>query len=409
MAATNLPPTNKSGASQGGGFPEFGGEPEIEESLDKGTPAVSVAPGKTLAVVIGLLGVVAFILVSLFIGDDKKPETVEPKNAGKGSKPIQEEPAPLPPPTLPPTPTLPPPPVTPPPPPQVNTKPSKDVDFSDPNNTEMLARLQSESVIYNSKGSLFGSKGGKNEEKPQRPPNANDPNSWFAQNAIRDSEAVKAEATNIGNLYLTIAQGKMVDVVLETAINTDLPGTLRAIVSNDIYAEAGHNILIPKGSRMIGTYNTGVQRGQNRVFIVWTRMIRPDGIDIQIGSEGTDPLGRAGVEGMVDNKFTEFFTTAILSSVITLGTAMAIEGNVDDTQIRQSNFTNGSTQNTSSPTAVAAQDLVSNLGSMGRGFMDEYFNLRPTITIDQGTRMKVFVNRDLIFSNELLKNAVYTP
>lgn len=406
MATTNLPP-EKPGSGQGSGFPEFGGEPEIEETLDKGTPAVSVAPGKTLVVVIGLLGVVAFILISLFMGDNKKPNNVVPDNKKGMQKPIAEEPAPLPPPTLPPAPTLPPTVVPPPPPPQVNDKPAKDVDFSNPNNNEMRARLQSESIIYNSRNGLFASKDDKSKDK--KPQNINDPNSWFAQNAIRNSEAEKAESTTIGDLNHTIAQGKMIDVVLETAVNTDLPGTLRAIVSNDVYAEAGHRVMIPKGSRMIGTYNTGVLRGQNRVFIVWTRMIRPDGVDIQIGSEGTDPLGRAGVEGMVDNKFTELFTSAILSSVLTLGTAMAIEGNVKNSQIQQSNFTNGSTQNTSSPTAIASQDLVNNINSMGRSFMDEYFNLRPTITIDQGTRMKVFVNRDLIFSSDAAKDAVRMP
>ena len=113
--------------------------------------------------------------------------------------------------------------------------------------------------------------------------------------------------------------------MLETAINTDLPGTLRAIVSRDVFAESGKEVMIPKGSRIIGTYNTGISRGQRRVMIVWTRLIRPDGLDIEIGSPGVDSLGRAGVEGDVDNKYAEIFSAAILTSVVTIGAATAAE------------------------------------------------------------------------------------
>ena len=226
--------------------------------------------------------------------------------------------------------------------------------------------------------------------------NQNDPNAAFASNAIKATAAETVVATRLSNLQLTIAQGKIVNAILETAINTDLPGTLRAIISRDVFAEAGKRILIPKGSRLIGTYNTGILRGQRRVMIVWTRVIRPDGVDIMIGSPGVDSLGRAGVEGYVDNKYTESFSAAFLTSVISLGVGIAADHTTKGTNTTTTN-TDGSTTNSGSAGSTAANQTVQSLGAVGSGIVNDMLDLRPTITIDQGTRINVFVNKDLIF------------
>jgi type IV secretion system protein VirB10 len=223
-----------------------------------------------------------------------------------------------------------------------------------------------------------------------------DPNRAFASNAIKASRAPKVMATRLNNLSMTIAQGKIINAVLENAVNTDLPGNLRAIVSRDVYPEAGRSVLIPKGSRLIGTYNTGITRGQKRVMIVWTRLIRPDGLDIEIGSPAIDSLGRAGVEGFVDNKFTEIFSSALLTTALTIGAAKVSEQVVPG-EGTTTNNTDGSSTSTSSPSAQAAADAVKNLGDIGKTVVENMIDLRPTITIDQGTRVNVFVNRDLTF------------
>ncbi|MEZ5691929.1 MAG: TrbI/VirB10 family protein [Rickettsiales bacterium] len=223
-----------------------------------------------------------------------------------------------------------------------------------------------------------------------------DPNSSFYNNTIKATKAETELATSLTNLNMTIAQGKIVNAVLETAINTDLPGTIRAIVSRDTYAEAGRTVLIPKGSRLIGTYNTGILRGQKRVMIVWTRLIRPDGIDIQIGSPGVDGLGRGGVEGHVDNKYTEIFSAAILTTMITIGAAVAVEAVLPDDGVTTTN-TDGSTSSTNSSAKNAASQGVGHLSSTARDIVTRMIDIRPTITVDQGTRVNVFVNKDLVF------------
>ena len=249
---------------------------------------------------------------------------------------------------------------------------------------------------------LDGGGGSSSSAKSSGP--TNDPNSAFADNVLKATSAEKAIATGLNNLSMTIAQGKIINAVLETAINTDLPGTLRAIVSRDTYAETGREVLIPKGSRLIGTYNTGVLRGQERVMIVWTRMIRPDGVDIMIGSPGVDELGRAGVGGHVDNKIYEVFSAAILTTMFTVAAAagsdavLPVENGQSSTTTTN---TNGNVTTTSTPAQQAAADAVSDFGSTGKQIVQRLVDIRPTITVDQGTLINVFVNKDLTFPTNM--------
>jgi type IV secretion system protein VirB10 len=401
------PKANRSPQDDESGFPDFGGDPPeaAEDKLDAGAPAVATSPKKIAVIIAVLLGLMGYVLINIF-SDSEKPQKKEDNQPKRITQPAQDD--------------LPPPPPPPPPPPQPEPEPvieksplvpekknKEEVTMDDgPNRQAMIARVQSESVIYKGGANkLFG--GGSKTQTGGPQANSldqiNDPNSAFALRTIGNSQADRAIATHIGPAGQVIAQGKMIDCVLETAISTDLPGSLRAVVSHDIYAEGGLEVLIPKGSRLIGTYNTGVLRGQDRVFIVWTRVIRPDGVDIMIGSEGTDALGRAGVKGAVDNKFLEIFSSAILTSSITLGVAAAVQamelGGDNAGQTTRRTFTDGSSEDTADPTAIASTELVTTLGSAARDVIKQYIDVRPTITIDQGTRIKVFVNRDLQFPN----------
>ncbi len=86
-----------------------------------------------------------------------------------------------------------------------------------------------------------------------------------------------------------------------------------------MYSFDGRRVLIPSGSRLIGDYKSGLATGQTRVFIVWTRLLRADGVSVQLGSIGGDALGRAGVAGFVDEHYVERFGSAILLSIAGAG------------------------------------------------------------------------------------------
>lgn len=185
----------------------------------------------------------------------------------------------------------------------------------------------------------------------------------------------RARATTMGALGSLVSQGTVIPAVLETAINSDLPGYTRAVVSRDVLSFNGKSVLIPRGSRLIGQYKSAVALGQSRAFVIWTRVIRPDGVSIQIASAGTDALGRGGLEGDVDRHFFQRFGGSILLSVLNAGVASL--GRTPSTQI-----------SIGSPGAAA--------GAAASALQGE--PVSPTIKVDQGEAIRIFVTRDLDFS-----------
>jgi type IV secretion system protein VirB10 len=184
-----------------------------------------------------------------------------------------------------------------------------------------------------------------------------------------------------------ILQGKTIPAVLETPIHTDLPGSVRAMVDEDVYGESGRLVVIPRMSRLVGEYRRDVRHSQSRVLVVWQRAILPDGRSLLLMSPGTDGLGRAGMSGEVDNHFLERFGAAFLVSMI---------GVAAENAARQSISTgNGGlviwgTQSHSK----AMEGLNSTVESMLKSQAD----MPPTIQIVQGSRVRVFVARDLDLS-----------
>jgi type IV secretion system protein VirB10 len=173
----------------------------------------------------------------------------------------------------------------------------------------------------------------------------------------------------------------MISAVLETAINSDLPGFVRAIVSRDVTGFDGSRILIPRGSRLVGQYRSEVAIGQSRAFVIWTRLLRPDGVSIQLASPGTDPLGRAGLDGKVDRHYLQRFGPGLLTTAVTAALSRSSRSN---------QLVIGTAQ-----TAVGAT-------SQGEA-------IKPTVTVPQGTAIQVFVARDLDFSNPTRPIGSTTP
>lgn len=206
-----------------------------------------------------------------------------------------------------------------------------------------------------------------------------DPNMAFAgQYANKDVET--ATASQLQNLNSLIPQGTMIGGILETAIQSDLPGMVRAIVSENVYSFDGSYLLIPKGSKLVGRYRSGITRGQSRVFVIWNRVIRNDGVSINIGSYGTDALGRSGLDGEVDTHFFERFGSSVLLSMIDAGLKIGVES-MDD-----------------SDSATIALDTGDDFSNASEIALENSIAIPPTIHIDQGKKIKIFVGKDLDFS-----------
>lgn len=216
---------------------------------------------------------------------------------------------------------------------------------------------------------------------------------------LENTAAPNAVATRVNNRNRSILQGKVIDAVLETAVTTQLKGYVRAIIARDVYSDEGRNILIPKGSRVIGQYSNSVSPGQTRIGITWNRIITPYGIDIQIDSEGGDSLGRMGVTGTVDTKLKEqLFNAFLVSYVIPFATAKIANsgGNVSVTINGTSSTTVGS------PESMALMQANQQFSQIATNAINNVMSLDPTISVNQGTKITVMVQKDLIFPEEAL-------
>ncbi len=186
-----------------------------------------------------------------------------------------------------------------------------------------------------------------------------------------------AHATRLKDVSRVAPQGTVIPAVLETAIDSDLPGFARAVVSQDVRGFDGTKVLIPRGSKLIGQYKSGVAQGQTRAFVVWSRILTPDGVSIDVGSPSTDRLGRGGLDGETDTHFFERFGSAVLLSVMSAG-LNALSSDHTNTAIII-----GSSQQASQVAGIALQKQI---------------DIPPTIKVPQGTPLQVFVTRDLDFS-----------
>lgn len=222
----------------------------------------------------------------------------------------------------------------------------------------------------------------------QAPPLENAALTQAADNSIRvgdvgpvgDTQAVQARV--LRTTGYTITEGTVIAGVLETAINSTLPGMVRAVNAADVYSHDGSQLLIPKGSRLVGRYQSSVRRGQVRIFVMWTRIIRADGLSVLINSPGTDPLGRAGLEGDIDTHFFQIFGAAILLSIIDGGIEVGIE------MARE--------QGSGNRTVIGSQPR--GLDRAAELALQDSIRIPPTIHVDQGTRINILVARDLDFA-----------
>lgn len=180
-----------------------------------------------------------------------------------------------------------------------------------------------------------------------------------------------------------VKAGSIIPGVMITGINSDLPGRLTGQVRENVYdTVTGQYLLIPQGTRVIGTYDSKVAYSQERVLIVWTRLIFPNGDSIDLeGMAGVDLSGYAGMRDKVNNHYGKLITGVVLSSVLSAGTKVAA-GNNDE--------------GTATFSQQAASGAAQQVSTVGAKFVDRNLNVQPTIEIRPGMKFNVFVNKDLV-------------
>ncbi|EXL02188.1 MULTISPECIES: IncP-type conjugal transfer protein TrbI [Hyphomicrobiales] len=184
-----------------------------------------------------------------------------------------------------------------------------------------------------------------------------------------------------------LKRGSVIPATLITGINSDLPGRITAQVSQNVYDSAtGRHLLIPQGTKLFGRYDSNVSFGQNRVLVIWTDIIFPNGSTLQLGGmAGTDAAGFGGFRDRVDNHYLRTFGSAVLVALIGAGTEMMIPQD------------RNAFGNSNSAEDAARRSFAETFGQMSQQTLSRNLNVQPTLEIRPGYRFNVLVDQDIVF------------
>lgn len=201
-------------------------------------------------------------------------------------------------------------------------------------------------------------------------------------------KAGSTETRNSGNLALPaspyqVMAGTVIAGALVTGIKSDLPGDVIATVTEPVYDTAtGKFLLIPQGSRILGSYNSQVSYGQSRVQVVWNRVILPDTSSLTLDNlVGTDPAGYSGLEDDVDWHWNRIVAGAVLTTLLGVGAELAAPENRQD----------------GNRIVIAGRDSAQDsINQVGQEITRRNMNIQPTLTSRPGLPVRIIVNRDLV-------------
>jgi len=183
-----------------------------------------------------------------------------------------------------------------------------------------------------------------------------------------------------------VMAGTIIPAAMVTGLNSDLPGQAIATVTEPVYdMVTGKTLLIPQGSRLLGTYDAQVSYGQSRVLLVWTRLIMPDGSSIVLDRlPGADTKGFAGLEDETDNHWGKLLAGAALSTLLGVGAELGSQ--------------NSGLGGTGQQTVVVAtsRSAEESVNQIGQQVTRRNLNVQPTLTVRPGFPVRVIVNKDLV-------------
>ncbi len=215
------------------------------------------------------------------------------------------------------------------------------------------------------------------------------------RHAPRDSDYGEAGLPGIVSTFpvdrtRVITADRYIPAVLENTISSQLPGRAIAVVERPVFGAQGRTILIPAGSRVIGHYRSLARYGEARLDINWSRIIRPDGASINIDDQAADVMGRTGLPGDLDTRFFEKYGSSLLTSAIAAAGDWALGG--DSTSLTSPL---GGTTQSMSGRARAGNRLGNDLDQLGQRMVQENVDVRPVLTVPQGTRLDIIPAEDI--------------
>ncbi len=181
-----------------------------------------------------------------------------------------------------------------------------------------------------------------------------------------------------------VKAGAVIPAAIMQGINSDLPGYVTALVRENVYdSVSGRYLLIPQGAKLIGQYDSKLSFGQNRLLIIWTRLIFLDGSSLDLQKmQGVDMSGYAGFKDIVDHHYLRIYGNALLLSLIGAGYE-----------------TLDPSANRSDTSQTVAGNIGRELAQTTSQITQKNINIQPTIMIRPGYKFNVFVMKDMILGN----------
>jgi type IV secretion system protein VirB10 len=240
---------------------------------------------------------------------------------------------------------------------------------------------KSSSALMVTQGTKRARSEGNNVVNPVKPTPEND---GVLAGLLKATDTPTVLASTLKNRAYLLAKGSFIDCVLQTKLDSTVPGMTSCVVTRNIYSDTGKVLLIERGSTVSGEYQSALKQGQARIFVLWNRVKTPNGVVVALNSPGTDSLGSSGIPGYVDTHFWERFGGAMMLSLLQDAAATAANS------VNQS--TNDNVTITLDNTGAASQALAVEA-------LRNTINIPPTLYKNQGDRVGIYVARDLDFSS----------
>lgn len=220
------------------------------------------------------------------------------------------------------------------------------------------------------------------------------PNDYKQQNQQREkqdflSHQVSSNASMLAGFepltaLCAIKAGSVIPAMLQTTINSDLPGTIIGKVRQSVFdSVSGQHLLIPQGSTLLGQYDADVAYGQNRILIAWQRLIFPSGESYQLeGQPGVDGLGAAGLKDKVNNHLARIFSSSLLFSILSAaGNLPRHHGEAEPDALL----------------STLGDPIAQKMTQTGMSMLNKNLNIQPTLIARVGMRFNVLLRQDLVF------------
>ena len=213
---------------------------------------------------------------------------------------------------------------------------------------------------------------------------------YAAEQSAFGSSAPVFMQNNSRQTGYTLSAGTVIPATMLTGITSDSPGgDVVAQVRQDVYDSlTGKYLLIPQGTRLIGTSGTAGSRGNKRLGVIFKRLIFPNGTSVNLpDQQGIDGAGYPGLQDKYDDHSSTLYRSAFLAAIF----AAAAQSATGDS--------NG--YDNRSPGEEAVAGSVASILDTAQTIVERDANIAPTITISPGYQFSVFINQDFALGEYL--------